>query len=137
MTTWSHRWLGLPWLDKGRIRAGCDCWGLGRLVLREEARYDVPSYDDAYLSAAEQAEIAALIGREAASPLWRAVDRPEPFDIAVFRRGRLDSHVAIVTEYPDRVLHMVEGEWSRIDRIDDVHMRRRLVGFQRWHGGVL
>lgn len=106
--SWSDRYIGLPWSDFGRTRAGCDCWGLAVVVYREELGISLPDYLG-YGSVDEHREIAALIAGAEASPLWQPVaGTPAPFDVAVFRRGRWDSHLGLIVR-PGLMLHM-EGE---------------------------
>lgn len=106
---WSDRYVGIPYVDFGRDRAGCDCWGLACLIYREELGITLPDYLGEYASPEEQGEIAALIAGAAISPIWIPVTGPaEAFDVAVFRRGRLSSHLGVVIR-PGLMIHM-EGE---------------------------
>ena len=39
---WLDRYIGLPWKIGGReLHGGIDCWGLVRLVMRDEAGIDM------------------------------------------------------------------------------------------------
>ena len=58
---WSAAYVGLPWAEKGRDRAGLDCWGLVRLVYANALLIELPSYTEAYASVAERGEIGALM----------------------------------------------------------------------------
>ncbi len=88
MTQWTDSFIGLPHLDLGRDREGCDCWGLACIVYREELSISLPDYLG-YATTEERGEIAALVEGATASPLWLPVSGPAvAFDIALFRRGR-------------------------------------------------
>jgi cell wall-associated NlpC family hydrolase len=128
--SWAVDYLGIPEIDHGRDRTGCDCWGLCRLVLREVAGIDAPGYDEGYVSADEAAEVTVLIAGATSSPLWRRVEDPRSFDIAIIRKGGLARHAGIVVQ-PGMMLHMWGGH-ARIERYDGDLWRNRLVGFYRW-----
>lgn len=115
MTHWSARYVGIPFADRGRDELGCDCYGLARLVYRVELGIGLPDYRG-YASAEEQAEVAALIAGAAAGPDWLPCDGRRPFDLAVFRRGRLATHVGVIVA-PGIMLHMVDEDAAKIERI--------------------
>lgn len=125
---WSARYIGIPFVDHGRSELGCDCYGLARLVYRLELGIMLPDYQG-YASAEEHAEVAALIAGAAAGTDWLPCRGDRPFDIAVFRRGRLSSHVGIVVE-PGLMLHMVDEDAAKIERIAGP-WAARLMGFWR------
>ncbi|PTW61438.1 NlpC/P60 family protein [Breoghania corrubedonensis] len=128
---WSAEFVGIPWADRGRSREGCDCWGLVRLV---HARFGValPTYDEDYATADEEREIAALIhGVLDVGPWRRVVGRPPAeMDVALFSRGRHDSHVGVVVS-PTHMLHMFGEDAAKLERWDTPVWRRRLQGFWR------
>lgn len=96
--SWSNRYVGIPNLDHGRSADGADCWGLACVIYREELGITLPDYLG-YGSIGEHGEIAALIEGAKTSPLWVPVTPALAFDLAVFRRGRLSTHLGIVIRH--------------------------------------
>lgn len=128
---WSSLFIGTPFVEFGRDRTGCDCWGLARLVYAEALNIELPSYSGRYASAEEHAEISALIMDAAHSPVWRRIDdSPSEFDIAVFRRGRMDTHVGIIVAQ-GLMLHMAQDDCAKIERYDQAAWKNRLTGIYR------
>lgn len=133
MEHWSNAFVGIPHLDHGRTLVGCDCWGLVRLVFARQLGIDLPSYAEGYISTDEHAEISALIGGAKESTSWARVDGlAMPFDIAVFRRGRLDAHVGVVVS-DGLMLHMAEGAHSCLEHYRGGKWATRRSGVYRHH----
>ncbi|MBD3786829.1 MAG: C40 family peptidase [Sphingomonadales bacterium] len=98
MSSWSNSYIGTPWAPLGRSREGVDCYGLACVIYREELGITLPAYLGDY-SLEDEAEIATLIAGGRRSPLWVPVEGPAlAFDLALFRRGRIDAHVGIVVQ---------------------------------------
>ncbi len=130
MSFWSDRFIGLPALEFGRSREGCDCWGLATIIYREELSITLPDYLG-YGSVEEHGEIAALVDGATASPLWLpATGNAVSFDIAVFTRGRWASHVGIVVRR-GLMIHMVGGDCSKIEGYESGKWGNRLNGIYR------
>lgn len=111
--TWPNRFVGIPYAEFGRDREGCDCWGLACIIYREELGISLPEYLG-YGSVDEHAEIAALIDGAEASPLWLPVTGPAiAFDIAVFRRGCLATHLGIVIHH-GLMIHMEAEDCAKL-----------------------
>ncbi len=129
---WSNPYVGLPWSFAGRSRVGVDCWGLLWLVYGEVLNVVVASYAAETTDAPERAEIAALLSHDRAIAPWSPIElgRERAFDMAVFRRAGLDSHIGIVLE-PGRMMHILDGGESYIDRYDVGRWKMKLVGLHR------
>ena len=137
--SWSNGYVGIPYADMGRDRAGCDCWGLARLVFAEQLRIALPDYAAGYASAEEQAEVAALIGQETGTSIWTRGADPAAFDLLLFRHGRHESHVGIYVS-AGVMLHMATDDQSKHERFDQGRWAARLMGsfrhFERASKGV-
>lgn len=130
MSHWTERFVGIPFADLGRDRSGCDCYGLVRLVYREELGISLPDYLG-YASAEEHGEIAALIDGASRLPMWVPVEgTPVAFDIAVFRRGRLQTHVGLIVRR-GLMIHMAGEDCAKIEGCEAGVWGRRLSGIWR------
>ncbi|MGL4960347.1 MAG: C40 family peptidase [Inquilinus sp.] len=135
--SWSDAYVGLPWLDVGRDRAGVDCYGLARLPIWEIDGIELPSFAGAYASASEREAVAALIAGERHS-LARPVsaDDLRPRDLILMRRGLLADHVGLWVR-PGLMLHIRPGRDSECEEYDAPLWRNRIVGFFRAEGQAL
>ena len=130
MNHWSNKFVGLPYSEFGRTATGVDCWGLVRLVYGQELDIELPSYTEAYTSVREHAELAEKIGTVAGEGTWLRVDQARCFDLAVFRRGHLDTHVGIVVS-PGLMLHVSGGDHSKLEHYNFGQWAHRLTGLYR------
>ena len=128
-----QQYIGIPFLDHGRDRDGCDCWGLCKLVYREVLGVDLPDLGDSYSEAYARGEVdetvAATVGQEwnvdvTAQP-WR------PLDVMIFTRAGVECHVGLYVR-PGEMLHVIEGTAAAYERYDTVKWKRRLSRVVRW-----
>src|SRR5580704_13710594 len=105
-----EKYIGIPFKDEGSNFDGCNCWGLVRLVLIQEAGIAVPAYGD--ISAADLLKAARQIGRDSSTAPWIRVDVPQAFDVCLMtaKEGahRVIGHIGIMTS-PTHVLHVWEA----------------------------
>lgn len=134
MSAWWDRYVGLAWADKGRGPSGFDCWGLCREVLKRERGIELPSHTEDYATAADVAEISAIVRGE--MPSWAPVPRGAqlPFDVALFRVDGESSHMGVVVERT-RFLHIVEGSNAIVSDVESAAWRNRFLGYFR-HAGA-
>lgn len=132
--SWSSAYVGIPFRERGRDRAGLDCWGLVRLVLAEQRGIEVPSFVTDY-SGDDGQEIAALIAANRGIGSEIPSGDEQPFELALFRMpcggGLLPWHVGIVVD-AGRVLHTTRylGA-SVIESTRGPRLRHLVAGFQR------
>lgn len=125
------RFVGIPYLDKGRSIVGLDCWGLLYLVYRELRGIELPSYSESYVTGADRVAMARLIAGEMDD--WQEIPagQEKTFDGVLMREGKFPRHVGIVTA-PGMLLHVEQGETSHIERYRSGILANRIVGFFRF-----
>lgn len=93
-----ERYLAIPYRKGGRTWDGCDCWGLVRLVLKEERGIILPSFDS--VSTSEDFGRLRL--------MFTHVEKPEDFDLVDLRvRGPFFAHVGLY--HSGAVIQMYTG----------------------------
>lgn len=122
---WASQYIGIPYLAGGSDVAGLDCWGLVRLVLKEQCGLDMPSI--AVAQQCEQNEIAIRRCFEG----WTKSDGRREFDILTMRNA-FGHHVGIVARadtWNVDILHCDEPQ-SSIATLADLG----LLGYQDFKG---
>jgi lipoprotein Spr len=142
LPSWAREYIGIPFLDKGRTRDGCDCWGLNRLIWGERFFLWVPSFLDAYEEAHDGATVArAIVDYGLTDPAWREVAAgQERLGDGVHLVGyykidgrweKAEMHVGIVLA-PGVLIHIEEGiDASLMNYREKLGGANRVLGFYR------
>jgi cell wall-associated NlpC family hydrolase len=128
---WAGRYIGLPFKDHGRDRAGLDCWGLVRLVMSEQFGLALPSLATEYQRTTQVEKISALIEREALK--WKSVAAGEEAcgDVVVMRVRGKPMHVGFVLG-DGQMLHIELGINSVIENYKGLRWAERISGIYRF-----
>lgn len=128
-----QQYIGIPFLDHGRDREGCDCWGLVRLVYMEQLGAELPDMGDSYSEAYARGEVSAAMAEEGGKGWCVDVTAGpwQPLDIMVFTRAGVECHVGLYVR-PGEMLHVIEGTAAAYERYDTVKWKRRLSRVVRW-----
>lgn len=128
--SWANKFVGIPQQDLGRTRDGADCWGLASIIYREELGMTLPDYLN-YSSPDDFKEVSELIEGVQSTPLWVPQSGPAiAFDIAVFRRGHLSTHVGIVVRH-GLMIHMSAHDQSLVETYATGRWKNRFAGHFR------
>jgi hypothetical protein len=127
---WITAYIGIPFLEKGRTRAGLDCWGLIRLVWLERLGVALPLWCEGYAATDPCDETAGHLAGCARAFAEIPAGQERPGDILLFRTGQLLSHVGLCIGRGE-MLHILEGIDSCTQNYRSPMWARRLMGVYR------
>ena len=128
MNLWWNDYIGIPYAEKGRNKSGLDCWGLVRLVYKEQYNIEIPSFAEDYESYNEKhIQELILIGKEN----WTKVSEPSIGDAILLRINGLFMHVGVVVS-DNQFIHVREGQDTVIERFDTGVWKHRVEGFYKY-----
>jgi hypothetical protein len=123
-----EKYVGIPYLKKGRDIEGLDCYGLVRLIYKNELNIDLPSFTSDY-SAGDNERIEELIAQYKEG--WEEVQEPVVGDIIVFKVMGQEAHVGLIVS-PGYFIHCRENQDSAIESLNSHKWNRRITGFFRY-----
>jgi len=124
-----QRYIGIPFIEKGRDRKGLDCWGLLRLVYKDFLKVDLPSYIDDYTKIENRTKLTYLI-KQGIQEDWISVQDPIKFDGALLRILGTETHVGVMINSKD-MLHVHIGTETCIENVHSRKWKHQLIGFFR------
>jgi cell wall-associated NlpC family hydrolase len=140
---WAERYIGIPFVDLGRDREGCDCWGLVRLVLAEQAGVILPSLATGYVSENNAKGVSEQVETQRVSGLWERIEAgsERAFDVVEMLSAARGAdgwvygplHVGVVV-MSGWLLHIQRSHDTVLARYrEDQSVSRRVQGFWRHH----
>lgn len=141
---WTNLYLDIPFAFDGRDREGCDCWGLLRLIYREQLGIELRAFSE--VPAAESPLVLQEMLRQSRERPWSEVPLGDlrAFDVVRMvghyrgpdgglHRGPI--HVACAID-PATIIHIEPGRGVLAQSITDQQIARRIVAVHR-HEAVL
>jgi cell wall-associated NlpC family hydrolase len=95
MYKWVKKYVGIPFVSNGRTIEGCDCYGLVRLVLRNEYGILLPELSDDYSDALNVKETALLFAGHLPVLAGEKTTCPCEKSVAVITEHGVAAHVGI------------------------------------------
>ncbi len=123
------KYIGIPFVERGREMGGCDCWGLVKLFYANEFAIELPGHEDLYATTTDLAGTLGVFVDE--KKRWLKVSEPAPGDVIVLLMSGYPVHVGIVID-STRMLHIERGLDAVIERFDTALWRNRIEGFYRY-----
>lgn len=125
---WCAKYIGLPFLEKGRGPDGYDCWGLVREVLAAEFGVDgLPDYVNAYSRTTDKLSVSGAV-QAGLSRGWRKAAEPKPGTLVILRIAGRPWHCAIAVN-KDWFMHILFGANACLERFDSMVWSDRIEGF--------
>lgn len=136
---WVNDYMRIPFITDGRDMRGCDCWGLVRLILKEQAGVEIPAY--AGTSTDDHARVNRSMASDSAQPPWQCVVDPgqeRKFDVVLMSRtirtdrgvSNVPMHVGLVTE-PGWMIHTEKHANTAHVRLDGLAVKRKVLSIHR------
>lgn len=119
------KYVGLPYLDNGRTKIGVDCWGLARLVYRDEFGIDLPSYTEEYIGGTDPHIVQAV---NLYKDNWEEITTPTIGDLCLFNIFGEPMHVGVFIG-DNKFLHCRRGSDSVVESLNNIKWKNRFVGF--------
>ncbi len=126
--SWWNDYIGIPYKEKGRARDGADCWGLVRLVYKDQYEIELPSFIEVY-EAQDSNQIAELFATRREG--WEQVAEPREGDVVALRVFGEITHVGVIAA-PGTFLHVRRGIEAVIERLDSPMWKHRIEGYFRY-----
>lgn len=123
-----EKYIGLKYKEKGRDFSGVDCYGLVRLIYKNEYKIDLPSFTEEYTQD-DTLRIQELIAQYKEG--WESVDDPVEGSIVLFRVLGTESHVGVVIN-STQFIHVRENQDSVIESLDSAYWKKRKVGYFKY-----
>lgn len=119
---WAEQYIGLPYVEHGRDRAGVDCWGLARLVMAEVFHVELPEYSNS----GNREERLRLIAENRVK--FVRVESPVEGALVLASSGNRRPHIGICVN-AEQMLHAAKGIGACIVRLDSPQWRNAVSGY--------
>lgn len=129
---WWKKYEKIPFKDKGRDESGCDCYGLVRLIYKNELDIDLPDLMEAYATVDDKPALERVIAEDKKKH-WITPPWPAPFDVAVIKLAGLPIHVGIVTKL-GYLLHCKKDVNTVHVPYSGARASIKVLDFNRWQG---
>jgi cell wall-associated NlpC family hydrolase len=125
---WVGKYIGIPFVSNGRTIEGCDCYGLVRLVLRNEYGIDLPLLSDDYSDAANLRETAKLFKDNLPVLAGEKISEPLEKAVVVITEHGAAAHIGIAAG-GGYILHTGVKTGSVCQRVTHPGLRGRIEGY--------
>jgi hypothetical protein len=124
----TKNYIDIPFKPKGRGLDGLDCWGLVRLIYKDQYNIVLPSFSEEY-DWDDNSRIQELVAQYKEG--WEQLDIPQPGNIVLFRILGEETHVGVVLEN-QQFIHTRPGSNCVIDSLTSIKWKNRIIGYYKY-----
>jgi cell wall-associated NlpC family hydrolase len=128
MYKWVGKYIGIPFVSNGRTMEGCDCYGLIRLVLRNEYGIDLPELSNDYTDARNIKDTARLFAENLPVLTAGKISEPKEQALVVIKEQGRPCHIGIAAG-SGFILHTNFKTGSVCQRETHPGLRGRIEGY--------
>ena len=130
--SWANKYMIIPFVEKGRSFDGADCYGLVRLIYKNELGIELPDYLGLYESTNDREKLSKIINDES-SKKWLNPEKgkEKPFDVIILEMRGVPMHVGIVTK-PGYMIHCAKGINTVYENYRNMRWEHKIRGFARY-----
>lgn len=125
---WANKYVGIPFKANGRDETGLDCWGLARLIYKNEFNIQLPSFESDY-TLDDDFRIQELVAQYKEG--WSQKETPSSGDLILFRILGEEQHVGVVID-STYFIHVRENSDTAVERLDSPKWQKRIIGFYEY-----
>ena len=129
--SWVGDYIGIPFVEHGCSRSGCDCYGLVKLIYDEKLGKKIKSFCSEYETVKDRETISKLVEKEACR--WSKVKEPIFADAVVLLVQDLPCHIGMFVG-GNTMIHTEKTINSVIEELDGPRWKNRVEGFYRFNG---
>lgn len=129
---WTEKYIGLPYKELGRDKNGVDCYGLCKLIYKNELNIDLPDYIGIGVKRETTQELQKESNRQVQdyilkeSEKWVEIPTSEAkeFDFVLFSIMGYVVHIAVLVD-KNTIIHSFNGRDCVVEKI-----------YPKWHGRI-
>lgn len=127
---WYSKYIGTPWKALGRDKNGADCYGLVRLILKEQYGIMIPSLINDYSDVENKEEIENLINAQKPLLTGALLETPEEGAIILFESRGFTAHIGIVVSNK-YLIHTTSSQGAVLMPLKSQYIQNRIKGYYR------
>ena len=130
MYGWCKKYVGIPFISGGRDESGCDCYGLVRLILKNEYKIFLPILNGDYTNALNVEETKRLFFDNVPLLCGEKIEAPEEKAVALMNMGGRLCHVGLYAG-DDSIIHSRHKVGVVCERLSSPQLTGRVEGWYR------
>ena len=123
------KYIGIPFVNLGRDKTGADCYGLVRLILKDQYGIMLPELLD-YSNSLNRNQTSLVIEKNTPLIAGESIENPEEGDIVLMSSRGLSAHVGVLIGN-NMILHTTKQTGAVTEPLSSRRLKTKIRGFYR------